>query len=402
MEKIGIVERVLNNESIIVSVDGIKKVNAILNEGEVVDTQTLKKVEKSKNEVLQKLQDKIEKEINKKVKFNEFEKEIFKNYNFFKRLKEVAKKIKLSIMQQKDFIIRFHADADGVCGALAIKSLLNENYFGKAFFIPQRIAWYSETDLKNDDFLCISLKDPILIFIDISPSEEILKQIKFETIIIDHHPKSIKTSINPWNFNMDSRITAGLLSCFIAKLITKKDFNFLEMVSLHGDRSQLLTKRDENFTKAAIAIDFLITKRKISSIEKILSNKEVIEKEYKEAKNLIENALILAKKFCKIIKIGEYSIYIINLKKWKSYPQPGKLVSIFQEELKDEKAITIGVTKNKFSVRAGNEILKKVDLFSLLQDVGAIFGGHKNAFSVQLDEEKITLKKFIKQLQNSL
>ena len=403
MEK-GIVERVTKDGSIILTAEGIKKVPVILSEGEVVDTITFEKIEetKAKDEILQKLNEKIEKEIDEKIELNEFEKEIFENKELLKKLKEAAKTIKLSIIEQRDFIVRFHADADGVCGALAIKSLMKEDYFGKAFFIPQRVACYSKMDLENDNFLCISLKNPILIFIDFSPDKEILKQIRFETIIIDHHPTNIETSINPWNFNMDSKITAGLLSCFIAKLLTKKDFDFLEKISLHGDRSQLLTERDENFVKIAIATDFLISKRKISSIEKILSNKEIIEEEYEEAKNLIENALALAKKFEKVIKIGNYSIYILNLKRQKSYPQPGKLVSIFHERLNDENAITIGVTKNTFSVRAGKEILKKVNLFLLLQNIGANFGGHKNAFSVKIDEEKNVLKRFIKELQNAL
>jgi len=402
MERLGIVERVTGNGSIVVNVDGIKKVPVILKEGKVVDTITLEEVDESKNEVLQKIENKIEGEIDKKVEYNEFEKEIFENKTFLKKLKEVAKKIKLSIIEQRDFIIRFHADADGVSGALAIKSLLKEDYFGKAFFIPQKVACYSKIDLENDNFLGISLKNPILIFIDFSPEEEILNQIKFETIIIDHHPTSIKDSINPWNFDMDSRITAGLISCFIAKLLLKENFDFLENVSLHGDRSQLISKKDEKFVKFAIVFDFLISKKRISNIEKILNNDEAINEAYEEAKNLIENALTLAKKFEKVIKVGDYSIHVLNLKKQKMYPQPGKLVSIFHERLNDENAITIGITKNTFSVRAGKEILKKVDLFLLLQNIGANFGGHKNAFSVKLDEEKNTLKRFIKELEKSL
>jgi len=402
MERLGIVERVTGNGSIIVNVDGIKKVPVILNEGKVVDTITLEEVDESKNEVLQKIENKIEGEIDKKVEYNEFEKEIFENKTFLKKLKEVAKKIKLSIIEQRDFIIRFHADADGVSGALAIKSLLEEDYFGKAFFIPQKVACYSKIDLENDNFLSISLKNPILIFIDFSPEEEILNQIKFETIIIDHHPTSIKDSINPWNFDMDSRITAGLISCFIAKLLLKENFDFLENVSLHGDRSQLISKKDEKFVKFAIVFDFLISKKRISNIEKILNNAEAINEAYEEAKNLIENALTLAKKFEKVIKVGDYSIHVLNLKKQKMYPQPGKLVSIFHERLNDENAITIGITKNTFSVRVGKEILKKVDLFLLLQNISANFGGHKNAFSVKLDEEKSTLKRFIKELEKSL
>ena len=402
MERLGIVERVTGNGSIIVNVDGIKKVPVILNEGKVVDTITLEEVDESKNEVLQKIENKIEGEIDKKVEYNEFEKEIFENKTFLKKLKEVAKKIKLSIIEQRDFIIRFHADADGVSGALAIKSLLKEDYFGKAFFIPQKVACYSKIDLENDNFLSISLKNPILIFIDFSPEEEILNQIKFETIIIDHHPTSIKDSINPWNFDMDSRITAGLISCFIAKLLLKENFDFLENVSLHGDRSQLISKKDEKFVKFAIVFDFLISKKRISNIEKILNNDEAINEAYEEAKNLIENALTLAKKFEKVIKVGDYSIHVLNLKKQKMYPQPGKLVSIFHERLNDENAITIGITKNTFSVRVGKEILKKVDLFLLLQNISANFGGHKNAFSVKLDEEKSTLKRFIKELEKSL
>jgi len=402
MENLGIVERVTNDGSIILTAEGIKKVPMVLNEGDVIDITTFEKIEKPKDEIIQQLQEKIEKEIEEKTRFNEYERKIFENEFLFEKLKETAKKIKLHIIEQRDFIIRFHADADGVCGALAIRSLLKENYFGKAFFIPQKAACYSKTDLENDNFLSISLKKPILIFIDFSPDENVLNQIKFETIVIDHHPTEIKSSINPWNFNMDSRVTAGLLSCFLAKLITKKDFDFLEKISLHGDRSEFLTKRDEKFVKIAIVVDFSISKRKISSIEKLLNNEEAIEEEYKEAKNLIENAITLAKKFEKIIKIGNYSIYIINLKKQRSYPQPGKLVSIFHERLNNENAITIGISKNTFSVRVGKEVLKKVDLFLLLKNIGASFGGHKNAFSVKIDKEKNILRKFIKELQKSL
>jgi RecJ-like exonuclease len=401
-ELFGIVEKVINNESIILTEDGVKKVSKILNEGDVVNLETLERVDIKKEEILKRLEKKIEKEIEEKASFNEFEKEILNNVEFFKKIKETAKFIKLSIFEQRDFIIRFHSDADGVCGALAIKSLMNEDYFGKSFFIPQKAACYSEIELENDNFLSLSLNRPILIFIDFSPNEKMLSQIKFETIIIDHHPTSIKTSINPWNFGMDSKITAGLLCCIVAKLASKKDFDLLEKISLHGDRSQLLKEKEEKFLKMAIAIDFLISKKKISSIEKILNDEERMYEEYKEAKNLIENALTLARKFEKVIKVGEYTIYILNLKKQKTYPQPGKLVSIFHEGLNDEKVVTIGISKNAFSVRVGKEVLEKMDVFSILEGIGASFGGHKNAFSVKLDKENIVLKRFVKELQTAL
>ncbi|MGC9149948.1 MAG: hypothetical protein ACP5FX_02475 [Candidatus Micrarchaeia archaeon] len=401
----GIVERVVKDGSILLTTDGIKKVPLLLEEGKVVDILTFENVEINQDEIEKEIKNRIKIEIQRKIKekiFNKYENEILKNKKFVEKAKEIAIRIKLALLEQRDFIVRFHADADGVSGALAFRKLFKKDYFGKSFFIPQKVACYSQNDLDNDEFISLTLKKPLLVFIDFSPKERMLNDIKNETIIIDHHPTGVKDSLNPWNFDMDSKITAGLLSCFIIKLIMGEDLYFLEKISLHGDRSELLDKREEEFEKLAIVVDYLITKNKLSSIEKILKRKESIEEIYVEAKNLIENAISKAKKFGKLININNYSIYILNLSKQKAYPQPGKIVSIFQERLNDEKAITMGISKNAISVRVGKEILKKVNIFELLKEMDAEFGGHKNAFSIRSNNKKEVLKQFLDKLKSEL
>lgn len=410
-EKIGFVARASDKGSVVITKNGALHVGQILAENKLVDVETLEEIDcanANEEEIIKNILSEVDKNLeneiesnSKAIEFNEFEMEIAKNERFFNALKSYAKSITKAVRHQSDIIVRYHADADGISGALAVKNLIeSQQYFGKVFFIPLKTALYDSESVENDSFLGLGLYKPVMICIDFSPTKEALEQLKFETIVIDHHPTGT-TGLNPWSFGEDSNITAGLISSLIAKIVTKRDHVLLEKISLTGDRSRLLASKEDLPNKLAVAFDYLAMKEKIDTISKKLNNEKELEEVYSIANAAIQDTLFKAEMYKKVVDAGDFKIYIIELREYPSYPSAGKLISIFHEKIKNEKAVSIAVTKNALSVRVGQEVLKKVDVFKILEELNLSYGGHKNAFSIK--KEKIsTLKKFVNALAQRL
>jgi RecJ-like exonuclease len=184
-------------------------------------------------------------------------------------MRKVAKIIRKAIFTSQPIILRHHADADGICSAVAIEqavvSLIRESGgdFDAEYFLfkraPSKAPFYEIEDITRD--LDFSLKDhvrfgqkmPLVILTDNGSTEEDEPSYKIASVydipfvVIDHHhpdtsiDKYLLAHVNPYHVGGDFGITAGMLGTEVARLINPKVeslIRHLPAVAAVGDRSE--------------------------------------------------------------------------------------------------------------------------------------------------------------------
>jgi RecJ-like exonuclease len=213
-------------------------------------------------------------------------------------MKKVAKIIRKAVFTSQPIILRHHADADGICSAVAIEqavvSLIKESGgdFDADHFLfkraPSKAPFYEIEDITRD--LDFSLKDhirfgqkmPLVLLTDNGSTEEdepaykIASVYEIPFVVIDHHhpdatiDKYLKAHVNPYHVGGDFGITAGMLGTEVARLINPKVeplIRHLPAVAAVGDRSEaperarfLALVRDQYTEEAckdiALALDY--------------------------------------------------------------------------------------------------------------------------------------------------
>jgi archaea-specific RecJ-like exonuclease len=184
-------------------------------------------------------------------------------------MKKVAKLIRKAVFTSQPIILRHHADADGICSAVAIEqavvSLIRESGgdFDADYYLfkraPSKAPFYEIEDITRD--LDFSLKDhvrfgqkmPLVLLTDNGSTEEdepsykIASVYEIPFIVIDHHhpdatiDKYLLAHVNPYHVGGDFGITAGMLGTEVARLINPKVepvIRHLPAVAGVGDRSE--------------------------------------------------------------------------------------------------------------------------------------------------------------------
>jgi len=184
-------------------------------------------------------------------------------------MKKVAKIIRKAVFTSQPIILRHHADADGICSAVAIEqavvSLIRESGgdFDAEYFLfkraPSKAPFYEIEDITRD--LDFSLKDhvrfgqkiPLVILTDNGSTEEDEASYKIASVydipfvVIDHHhpdasiDKYLLAHVNPYHVGGDFGITAGMLGTEVARLINPKVepvIRHLPAIAGVGDRSE--------------------------------------------------------------------------------------------------------------------------------------------------------------------
>jgi len=213
-------------------------------------------------------------------------------------MQKVAKIIRKAVFTAQPIILRHHADADGICSAVAIEqavvSLIKESggdYDADYFLFkraPSKAPFYEIEDITRD--LDFSLKDharygqkmPLVLLTDNGSTEEDEASYKIASvydlpfIVIDHHhpdatiDKYLVAHVNPYHVGGDFGITAGMLGTEVARMINpkvEKLIRHLPAIAAVGDRSEaperalyLALIRDEYSEQAckdiALALDY--------------------------------------------------------------------------------------------------------------------------------------------------
>jgi archaea-specific RecJ-like exonuclease len=191
----------------------------------------------------------------------------------FERLKpemrRVAKLIRKAVFTARPIVLRHHADADGICAAVAVEqavtALIRESGgdFDAEYFLfkraPSKAPFYEIEDITRD--LDFALKDnvrygqkmPMILLMDNGSTEEDVPSMKVTQIfdlpmlVVDHHhpdevvDQYLQGHVNPYHVGGDFGITAGMLGTEIARLINpavEEQIKHLPAVAAVGDRSE--------------------------------------------------------------------------------------------------------------------------------------------------------------------
>ncbi|OPY38481.1 MAG: general stress protein 13 [Methanoregula sp. PtaU1.Bin051] len=184
-------------------------------------------------------------------------------------MKKIARIIRKAVFVSQPIILRHHADADGICSAVAIEQAVvaliresgadfdAENYLFKR--APSKAPFYEIEDITRD--LDFSLKDhirfgqkmPLILLTDNGSTEEDEPSYKIASVydipfvVIDHHhpdatiDKYLVAHVNPYHVGGDFGITAGMLGTEVARLINPKvepAIRHIPAIAGVGDRSE--------------------------------------------------------------------------------------------------------------------------------------------------------------------
>ncbi len=185
------------------------------------------------------------------------------------QMRAVAKAIRKAVFVSQPILLRHHADADGICSAVAIEqavvALIRESGgdFDADYFLfkraPSKAPFYEIEDITRDlDFATKDLdrygqKMPLILLTDNGSTEEdepAMKQAKvfgLSLVVVDHHhpdaviDQYLEAHVNPYHVGGDYGITAGMLGTEIARLINpavEDAIRHLPAVAAVGDRSE--------------------------------------------------------------------------------------------------------------------------------------------------------------------
>jgi len=184
-------------------------------------------------------------------------------------MRKIAKIIRKAVFTSQPIILRHHADADGICSAVAIEqavvSLIRESGgdFDSDYFLfkraPSKAPFYEIEDITRDldfstkDHIRFGQKMPLVLLTDNGSTEEdepayrIASVYDIPFVVIDHHhpdatiDKYLQAHVNPYHAGGDFGITAGMLGTEVARLINPKVeplIRHLPAVAGVGDRSE--------------------------------------------------------------------------------------------------------------------------------------------------------------------
>ncbi len=213
-------------------------------------------------------------------------------------MREVAKIIRRAVFTAQPIILRHHADADGICSAVAIEqavtSLIRESGgdFDADYFLfkrsPSKAPFYEIEDVTRD--LDFALKDhvrfgqklPLVLLTDNGSTEEDLPSLKvaqvygISVVVVDHHhpdeiiDQYLAGHVNPYHAGGDFGITAGMLGTEVARLINpavEEAIKHIPAIAGAGDRSEAPERRlyhdlvrdrysDQDCRDIALALDY--------------------------------------------------------------------------------------------------------------------------------------------------
>lgn len=220
------------------------------------------------------------------------------------RARKIAEKLAEAKAGRRFVLVRFHHDADGIAGALALSSVLKFSAW------QQNSAVYSMRDAVRDLGTLAYEQSPIVLLVDFGmnkQSEEGLRLLKASgawVAIIDHHPPSgdaakiADMGITPWEFSQDkdcSKYTAGYLACEIAVAcgIERQKAMGLAKIACAGDKSHIFITGAEDREKALV-LDFLAAHASFGNsldfYRKVMASEELFRSIVQQAKDSIEEA----------------------------------------------------------------------------------------------------------------
>ncbi|MFB6109657.1 MAG: DHH family phosphoesterase [Halodesulfurarchaeum sp.] len=185
-------------------------------------------------------------------------------------LAEVARRLREAVLEGRPIRIRHHADGDGMCAAAPVEVAL-ERYVeeihedegaGRHLLkrLPSKAPYYEMEDATRDLNYALGDRErhgqklPVLLMIDNGSTEEdtpayrTLDEYDIPIIVIDHHhpdPEAVdpylEGHVNPYLYDEDYRITSGMLSVELARMIhptLENELDHVPAIAGLADRSK--------------------------------------------------------------------------------------------------------------------------------------------------------------------
>ena len=185
-------------------------------------------------------------------------------------LEDVARRLRKTVLEGRPIRIRHHADGDGLCASVplqyALERFIDEVYEDSEAArhllkrLPSKAPYYEMEDVTRD--LNFALEDrkrhgqklPLLLMLDNGSTEEDtpayrnLAHYDIPILVVDHHhpdPEAVDSlvdqHVNPYLYDEDYRITTGMMSVEVARMIDPDisgDLRHVPAVAGLSDRSE--------------------------------------------------------------------------------------------------------------------------------------------------------------------
>ncbi len=342
-----------------------------------------------------------------------------------KSIEETARKLLAARELNRFMLLRFHGDADGIAGALALRKVLRFRAY------QQNTAVYSPKDAVNDIGNLHHENRPLIVILDFGTNRESLEGLKLlkaagmESVAIDHHPlhEEVKQNagmlLSPWlveGLEDASKYTAGYLASEIANLCGAEDARGYAGIACAGDKSDVI-ESDENDRKTALVLDYLAAHASFgNSLDfygDVLKKEELYSSIWRQASEKIADALAAALPRVKKSEKNGITVYVVPLDgivAHGEFPNRSKVTTaVFEHFGTGSPMAVIGYGKRTVITRGNSaflarglsfsDIIKKVS--SDMKDFITAGGGHARAAAVRVEEgyEKSVVERIIEEFK---
>ncbi|MFA5412362.1 MAG: DHH family phosphoesterase [Candidatus Micrarchaeia archaeon] len=343
------------------------------------------------------------------------------------RVELAARKLIAARKLGRFILLKFHNDADGVAGALAITKIL-----GNVQSHQQNSALYRVADAMRDVNVIRYERSPLVVIVDCGSGEDsreglqILKAGGAEIMLIDHHPpeKGVEgicsAFLSPWAVSEEeeaSTYPAGYLCCEVARACGKDGMDELAKIACAGDKSGIMPLSDAD-RERALVIDYMATYaefgNRLEFYEHAMGDKELYASILFQARERMERVKEEVGKMMKKRIEGPVAVYTVDFDKVSSreFPGKGKLTSrAFELVMHEGPVVVLGVWDGGISFRLNEDaVLRGMNASSVIEAVKAKMGsfiesggGHGRAASLRIKRgyTKEVLEEVINQLQAS-
>lgn len=269
-------------------------------------------------------------------------------------MRRAALKLMAAKKLGRSVILRFHGDADGICGAFALTKILPCRSF------QQNSAAYTVRDALRDMAAIGQESHPLAILLDFGSGENcseglsLLKAAGIEYLVIDHHPMGRRAEgnasiVNPFKMAKEaSRYTAGYLACEIAAAcgLPEERARALARIACIGDKSAILGSDDADASKALV-LDYLAAHTSFGNnldfYRNVMEKQDLFDSIARQADETIEEAAGKAMKGMKTSsseKIDIASFPLEGIAKRGEWPPSSKITTRVYDKLRARAAGT--------------------------------------------------------------
>jgi len=287
-------------------------------------------------------------------------------------LKEAAKQLLCARKLGRMVLLRFHGDADGVCGAFAINGIVRCKSY------QQNAVVYSVRDALRDISGIGQEIRPLVILLDFGSSDQSLDGLKLleaagiEYMIIDHHPPGeevLKRVVTPFSVTENgSKYCAGYLASEIAVACGMERERAMDLAATacSGDKSSIIENGEAEMKKAMV-LDFLAAHTSFGNNLEFYKNVMDKDELFYSISNQAEEAIEEAVRKVRVKEIKEEDLNIVHfaletIVKKGEWPPAGKITTrIFEGKMNSGPVIVIGYNERSLILRL-NEGAEKMGL----------------------------------------